>query len=81
MTTSGLPYVQQLRERRDALIEARSRGVSVVEHESGNGIRRRTVWKSDAEMAAALAALEADIARLEGRRAPSFVRLRAVKGA
>jgi len=66
--------VEQLKQRLSALQEARWRGVRETTIEG-----RRVGYASDAEMAAAIADLEARLARSEGRRRRRVVRPYAVK--
>ena len=54
--------LQQLRAQRDALEAARFKGVKTVTYDN-----KTVVYKSDAEMASALAALSRRIAAAEGR--------------
>jgi len=66
--------VEQLKQRLSALQEARWRGVRETTIEG-----RRVGYASDAEMAAAIADLEARVAKAEGRRRRRVVRPYAVK--
>ncbi|MEJ1161786.1 phage head-tail joining protein [Prosthecomicrobium sp. N25] len=50
-----------------ALRKARASGVATVEFDAGNGSRRRVTYRSDAELAAAIADIERQIAGLSGR--------------
>lgn len=61
---------------RDELKRARLAGLSAVAFGED-----RVEYKSDREMAAALAAIETDIAILERGRSPSFIRINPTKGA
>ncbi len=64
----------ELADLRDALIRARARGVRVVQYED-----KRTEYRSDAEMAAAIADLDRRIATAGGRR-PAVVAFSTSKG-
>lgn len=66
--------VEQLKQRLSALQDARWRGVRETTIEG-----RRVGYASDAEMAAAIADLEARVAKAEGRRRRRVVRPYAVK--
>ena len=65
----------QLREWRDRLQSARFSGTRAVEDSNGE----RVEYKSDAEMARALAAIDSEIAQLQRRRL-SIIRLQTSKG-
>jgi hypothetical protein len=67
-----------LSAQRDRLIEIRTKGVRSYEIASGSG-SRRLEYRSDAEVAAALADVERRIAALQGRRV-STVYINASKG-
>lgn len=58
--------------KRAALIAARSSGMLRTTFRSG-GTERTAEFKSDAEMAAALAALDREIAALKGQRINTFL--------
>jgi len=61
-----------LLNQRAALIAARNSGMLRTTFRSGG--TERTAWfKSDAEMAAAIAALDRDIAALKGQRVNTFL--------
>lgn len=61
-----------LQAKRAALFAARTSGTLRTTFRSGG--TERTVWfKSDAEIAAALAALDREIAEMEGRRVNTFL--------
>jgi hypothetical protein len=67
--------IQQMTARRDALLEARWRGVRTVEIEG-----RRITYATDAEMAAAIADLERRIADASAGARRRIVRTAASKG-
>ena len=60
---------------RDALLEARFRGVLTVK--AGD---KSVTYRSDAELAAAIAAVEVELAQTSGRRRPRFLATTAAKG-
>lgn len=60
----------ELSDRLEALRKARASGVRRVEFESGNGSRRLVEYRTDSELAAAIADLERQIAQLRGARRP-----------
>lgn len=66
--------VEELIARRDTLRRARYTGTMTVEFTSGTaGISRKVTYKSDSEMAAALASIEAEISKLtRGPRPRTF---------
>ena len=64
----------ELEALRDALILARAKGLRAVEYDG-----RRTEYRSDPEMAAAISDLDARIARASGSR-PRTVAFAASKG-
>ena len=64
---------QKARER---LQDARFQGVLTFRDQNGELV----TYKGDAEMAAALKALDAEIVRLEGRAPPSTILFRTLKG-
>ena len=68
--------VDQLVAARDALLDARASGVREVRDQNGESI----TYKGDSEMAAALAALDREIAQATGRAAPTTLRFRTSKG-
>lgn len=70
--------VAELQEQRAALVAARNTGALRTTFRSG-GTERTTEYKSDAEMASALAAIDAEIARISGTRTSS-IRLTLSKG-
>lgn len=72
MAALSLP---ELTSMRDALIRARMGGVREVKDQNGETL----VYKSDAEMAAALASAERQIAAFS-RAAPTTIRFKASKG-
>lgn len=61
---------------RDALIRARLNGVREVRDQSGETV----TYKSDREMAAALADVEARIAAMQSGAAPNVIRFQTSKG-
>lgn len=67
---------QQLQAARDSLVEARATGVLSVRDQNGEMV----VWKSDAEQARALAALDREIAALSGARPTHTIRFSTSKG-
>lgn len=66
----------ELKAARDNLKRARAAGIRSVAFGED-----RVEYASDREMAAVLAAIEADIARLEGGPRSTFIRINATKGA
>jgi len=70
--------IAELQEQRALLVSARSTGALRTTFRSG-GTERTTEYKSDSEMAAALSALDAEIARLAGTH-KSTIRLSLSKG-
>ena len=68
--------VEQLTTARDNLIQARAEGVRRFRDQNGEEVE----YKSDAQMAAALAALDRQIAELAGRRTPTTLHFRISKG-
>ena len=65
-----------LQAARDALVTARSQGVLEFRDQNGEAVR----YKTDAQMAAALAALDRQIAELAGRVTPHTLTFRTSKG-
>lgn len=65
-----------LQKWRDALFEARANGIRSLRDQNGEEL----TYSSDREMAAALAALDREIANLSGGRRPSIIRFRTSKG-
>lgn len=59
--------VSELQEMRAALVAARATGAMRTTFKSG-GTERTTEYKSDKDMAAALAAIDSEIASLAGRQ-------------
>ena len=59
---------QELTAARDALLKARAGGVRRVRDQNGEEVE----YRSDAEMARALAALDSEIAALSGKPPASF---------
>lgn len=68
--------VPQLQATRDALVTARSQGLLSVTDSNGE----RVEYKTDAQMAAALAALDAEIAKVGGRAIPTTLHFQTSKG-
>lgn len=68
----------ELLEQRAALVVARTTGALRTTFKSG-GTERTTEFKSDGDMASALAAIDAEIARINGIRT-STIRLSLSKG-
>ena len=64
--------MEELIAQRVALVEARGSGQLEVEFHSG-GTRRRVVYRSIAELEAAIAAIDRDIAALNGKRVTTFL--------
>lgn len=62
--------------QRDALFAARLKGIREVRDASGEAV----VYKSDTEMAAALAACDREISALSGTRHPKTIIFRTSKG-
>lgn len=74
MAALSLP---ELRKMRDALIRARIGGVKSLRDQNGEEI----TYKSDREMAAALANIDLQIAAMEsGRSAPNVFKFNSTKG-
>jgi hypothetical protein len=71
-----MPSLPDLTKARDALKLARLNGLREVRDESGVTLQ----YRSDAEMAAALAAVERDIAALTGHTMPKTIVFRTSKG-
>lgn len=65
-----------LRDTRERLQDARFQGVLTFRDQNGELV----TYKSDSEMAAALKAIDAEIARLEGRAPASTILFRTSKG-
>ena len=74
-----IPDVDELRAKLTALRSARYGGVRKVRFHNA-GEERETEFKSDAEMAAAVLALERDIALLEGTSSTRTLIVRSSKG-
>ena len=68
--------VEALVKARDSLIEARAGGVHRLRDQNGEEIE----YKTDAQMASALAALNREIAQATGKAAPNTLRFRTSKG-
>ncbi len=64
--------IEDLNSQRAALVVARSSGQLEVEFHSG-GTRRRVVYRSMAEIIAAIAAIDRDLAALSGTRPRTFL--------
>jgi len=62
-----MPDVAELQAELDALRSARASGAREVETQT-NGVRRRVAYRTDPELAAAIADLERRIAAAGGRR-------------
>ncbi|MFV0299470.1 MAG: phage head-tail joining protein [Paracoccus sp. (in: a-proteobacteria)] len=67
--------VDELTEMRDALIRARAKGVRMLQVAG-----ERVEYKTEAEMVAALADIEARIRRASGNTQPALVRFNSSKG-
>jgi hypothetical protein len=63
--------VQELQAQRAALVAARGSGQLEVEFNNG-GTRRRVIYRSMAEIIAAIAAIDRDLAALSGTRPRTF---------
>lgn len=70
--------IEALQAKRAALVAARTSGALRTTFRSG-GTERTVEYKSDSEMAAALDAIDAEIARLSGRQR-STIKLSIFKG-
>jgi len=68
-----------LKNARNALLNARAQGVRNTAYKA-NGVERSIEWRSDMELKAALADIEARIATLDGNGLPRHVQIRCVKG-
>ena len=68
--------LDQLTQARDALLTARAGGVRRFRDQNGEEVE----YKSDAQMAAALAALDRQIAQAVGRATPHTITFRTSKG-
>ncbi len=68
--------IEDLKKQWAALAAARFNGLREVRDADGSAI----TYKSDSEMARALAALDAQIAALSAGPAPSMIRLNSTKG-
>nr|CAD6606414.1 hypothetical protein RKHAN_01868 [Rhizobium sp. Khangiran2] len=64
--------MEELLAQRAALVAARSNGQLETEFPSG-GTRRRVTYRSIAELERAIAAIDRDIAALEGKRVTTFL--------
>ena len=64
--------MEDLLAQRAALVAARNAGELEIEFHSG-GTRRRVVYRSVAEISAAIAAIDRDIAAMDGRRVTTFL--------
>jgi hypothetical protein len=76
MPTSANVRAFNLKNTRERLQDARFQGVTTFKDQNGELV----TYKTDAEMAAALKALDAEIARLEGRAPASTILFRTSKG-
>lgn len=70
-----MPDLTKLRRYRESLQEARFNGTRAVQDSNG----QRLEYKSDAEMARALAAIDSEIAALQQRRT-SIIKMQTSKG-
>jgi hypothetical protein len=68
--------IAQLARARDSLLEARAQGVRRVRDQNGEEIE----YKSDGEMARALAALDSEIAAITSGPRPTIVTFNTSKG-
>lgn len=68
--------LDQLTKSRDALLEARARGVRRFRDQNGEEVE----FRSDAEMARALGALDAEIAKASGAATPRVLHFQTSKG-
>lgn len=68
--------LDQLTKARDALLQARAGGVRRFRDQNGEEVE----YKTDAQMAAALASLDRQIAEMTGRRTPTTLYFRTSKG-
>lgn len=68
--------LDQLRAARDALVTARSQGVLSYADQTGE----RVEYKSDRQMASALAALDVEISKAAGLAAPTKLNFVTTKG-
>jgi len=64
--------IEDLNSQRAALVAARGSGQLEVEFNNG-GTRRRVVYRSMAEIIAAIAAIDRDLAALSGTRPRTFL--------
>lgn len=76
MPTEPGQRVTVLRDARERLQDARYQGVLTFRDQNGELV----TYKSDSEMAAALTAIDAEIARLQGRAPASTILFRTSKG-
>lgn len=76
MLTAPGQRAYDLEKARQSLQDARFQGVLTFRDQNGELV----TYKTDAEMAAALKAIDAEIARLEGRAPPSTILFRTSKG-
>lgn len=70
-----MPDLTQLRRYREELLDARASGLRAVQDSNGE----RTEFKSDGELARAIAAIDSEIAALTRRRS-SLIHLQTSKG-
>ena len=68
--------LDQLTKSRDALLEARNRGVRRFRDQNGEEVE----FRSDAEMGRALGALDAEIAKASGAATPRVLHFQTSKG-
>jgi poly-gamma-glutamate capsule biosynthesis protein CapA/YwtB (metallophosphatase superfamily) len=73
------PDLAELKEMRGALMRARASGHRAVVY-AHNGVEYRTDYKTDSDMAAALADLDRRIAALSGASPVNTIRLTTSKG-
>lgn len=69
-------YIEKLRGKRDALVSLRASGVLSFRDQNGEEV----VYKSDRQMAEAMATLDREIADLSGRSAPTKLTFVTSKG-
>ena len=74
--TAPAQRAHDLRKARESLQDARFQGVLTFRDQNGEQV----TYKTDAEMAAALKAIDAEIARLQGRAPASTIHFRTSKG-
>lgn len=74
--TAPAQRAHDLMKARQKIQDARFEGVLTFRDQNGEQV----TYKSDAEMAAALTAIDAEIARLQGRSIASTIRFQTSKG-